>query len=35
MGDTVSLAQPKVLDAIIEGYTNLKAGRHEQAGSAE
>jgi acetyl-CoA synthetase len=35
LGDTTSLAQPKVLDAIIEGYANLKAGHPEQHGSAE
>ena len=35
LGDTTSLAQPKVIDAIIKGYTNLKAGHPEQQGDTE
>jgi acetyl-CoA synthetase len=35
LGDTTSLAQPKVMDAIIAGYVNLKAGRSEQSSDVE
>jgi len=30
LGDTTSLAQPKVIDMIIEGFKNLKDGHPEQ-----
>ncbi|MDR0238972.1 MAG: acetate--CoA ligase [Deltaproteobacteria bacterium] len=35
LGDTTSLAQPKVIDIIIEGFKNLKNGHPEQYGGAE
>ena len=35
LGDTTSLAQPEVIDVIIEGYKNLKAGHPEQSDNAE
>jgi len=35
LGDATSLAQPKVIDVIIEGYSNLKAGRPEWSASAQ
>ena len=35
IGDTTSLAEPEVIDKIIEGHRNLVAGRHETESAPE
>ena len=35
IGDTTSLAEPEVINKIIEGHRNLVAGRHETESAPE